>query len=213
MSNQKDLTGKKFGRWTVLKYAGKGSGKWTCKCDCGTIKDVKTANLTHGWSISCGCYREEKCIKAVTTHGQSRTKLYKVWNSMKQRCENSKIKYYKNYGARGICVCEEWKDFSNFYKWAIEHDYYNLKRPTIERINNDGNYCPDNCKWTTFLKQAYNKRISNPSGIRGISWSVKRKAWVAQFWYKGKPYYVGQFKDIEQAKFELLKKRKETIIF
>lgn len=213
MGSRLDLTGKRFGRWTVLKYAGKGICKWTCQCDCGIIKDVKTANLTHGRSVSCGCFKDEQLKKTIVKHGQSQTKLYKVWNSMRQRCENPNLKSYKNYGARGICVCKEWENFDNFYQWATNAGYYKLKRPTIERINNDGNYCPENCKWATPLEQSYNKRTFNSSGIRGISWSMRRKAWVAQFWYKGVSYYVGQFKDIEQAKTELLKKRSEIINF
>ena len=149
-----DLTGKRFGKLVVIKLSENrtngGDLKWLCKCDCGNFKEIIGRSLRHGLTTSCGCKTrkfKDKTIKEVP--------LYAVRATMIARCYNQNNHKYKRYGARGIKVCDEWKkSFLSFYLWAIENGY--KKGLTIDRINNDGNYEPNNCRWTTFKQQANN---------------------------------------------------------
>lgn len=160
MSKINDLTGKKFGRLKVIEYYGSnknGRALWLCKCDCGKTKSVLGNSLLCGLTLSCGCYNKEKAQKRRTKHSLSYSKLYKVWNGMKTRCYNKNFIYYCNYGGRGITICYEWlNDFEIFYKWAISNGYE--EGLTIDRINNDGNYEPNNCRWITRAEQNRNQR-------------------------------------------------------
>lgn len=159
-----DLTGRRFYRWTVLGLAPSEKGKptrWYCQCDCGNIKDVPGSELVRGASKSCGCYKSEKAAAAHWKHGGKGTRLYKVWLSMHNRCRNQNSRTYKYYGGRGITVCEEWHDFNNFAAWAYENGYDpDAKRGvcTIDRINNNGNYEPSNCRWVSMSVQRINQR-------------------------------------------------------
>ena len=159
----RDITGQRFGNLFVEKYIGlrKGKAYWLCKCDCGNITYTMTSNLTSYSVISCGCVQRKKaydiCMKRNITHGFSKKeRLYFIWKSMKQRCLNPHNKEYKNYGGRGISVCKEWNDYTVFKEWALSNGY-NLKL-SIDRIDNNGNYCPENCRWTTKAIQNSNKR-------------------------------------------------------
>ena len=154
-----DLTGQRFGRLVVIKEAGRSSDgrvRWLCKCDCGNYTSTpSTKTLRNGTCRSCGCIERERPNKQ--THGKSNTKLFAVWNAMKQRCYNPNNRSYKNYGGRGITVCQEWKeDFQTFYDWAIANGY--KKGLEIDRIDVNGNYEPDNCRWTTSKKNNNNRR-------------------------------------------------------
>ena len=153
-----DLVGEKFCRWTVISKA-KNKGKntaWNCLCECGTERSVLTYNLTSGKSSSCGCRQKEVASKANTTHGKRNTKLYWVYNSMKQRCYNENCQSYKYYGGKGVHIYKEWlDDFMNFYNWAKDNGY--RKGMSIDRIDPNGNYEPDNCRWVTMEKQQNNK--------------------------------------------------------
>lgn len=166
MAKHVDLVGKKYGRWTVIEYLG--GQKWLCKCECGNTSAVKTGHLNMGASKSCGCLGVERRRQAVVTHGYSQTNLYKVWNSMKQRCGNKNNSGYKDYGGRGISVCKEWADDAKvFCDWAIKNGY--KQGLSIDRINNDGNYEPANCRWTTRKVQVNNQRLhAGISGTRGV---------------------------------------------
>jgi hypothetical protein len=154
-----DLTGKKFGRWTVLEKTKKENDSrayYKCKCDCGTIRNVMVYNLKSGTSLSCGCLKKENNRKNNTTHGESKTKLYKVWAEMKKRCLKKSCSDYENYGGRGITICDEWIDYVNFRNWSLLNGYKdNL---SIDRINNDKGYNPNNCRWATRKEQMNNTR-------------------------------------------------------
>lgn len=154
-----DMTGKKIGRLTVVERAKDKNGKtyWHCKCECGTEKDICASHLSSGKIVSCGCYSSEMLEKHSITHGMSKTRLYDIWSGMKARCYNRKSSCYSNYGSRGIEVCEAWRDdFMNFYDWSMEHGY--SEELSIDRINVNGNYEPNNCRWATKKEQSCNTR-------------------------------------------------------
>ena len=155
-----DLTGQRFGKLTVIKRVEnipRHHARWLCKCDCVNMHIVESHGLRSGDIKSCGCL----LVELHQTHGESKSRLYNVWRAVKQRCSNPNCKEYKWYGARGISVCDEWKNFENFYKWAIEQGYDSeAKRGefTIERIDHEGNYEPSNSKWITIKEKSSKKR-------------------------------------------------------
>lgn len=132
--------------------------KWLCRCSCKEHNEVivEGAQLRNGNTLSCGCIHKEMLIKRNTIHGESCSHIYYIWNSMIKRCTKSDSKVYHLYGARGISVCDEWLDFQTFLKWAKENGYRDGL--SLDRINNNGNYEPNNCRWATNEQQANNKR-------------------------------------------------------
>lgn len=159
-----DLTGQTFGRLTVIAPHDCGERKirYICQCSCGGIKIARADALTSGATKSCGCLKKEQDRANLTAnhfHKQSGTRLYTIWQGMKSRCNNKHDARYHRYGGRGITICDEWaKDFSAFYDWAINNGYSdNL---TIDRIDNDGNYEPINCQWSTAKDQCNNRETN-----------------------------------------------------
>lgn len=172
-----DIIGKRFGKLTVVEYCGmKGDQSlWKCLCDCGNERICQIQYLRTSKNHSCGC------VNPLEKHGMSRSKIYHVWNGMKERCGNPNDKNYHNYGGRGITVCDEWlgeHGFENFYKWAVEAGYDESKsraEQSIDRINVNGNYEPNNCRWATQKEQANNER-------RNIRITYKGKTQTAKQW-------------------------------
>lgn len=168
MSRLIDLTGQRFGKLLVVERAEntlQGQARWRCKCDCGNESIVRGADLRLGNTITCGCGAHERMTKMNYKHGATfrnkTSRLYNVWSGMKQRCNYEKHASYKYYGGRGIRVCKEWDDFEAFKEWAESHGYDNSPKRgecTLDRINVNGNYEPDNCRWVSMKEQAANKR-------------------------------------------------------
>lgn len=155
MSKLIDLTGQKFGRLTALKYIG--NRKWLCKCECGKIASVDTYRLRTGGTKSCGCINKERIVEYNKIHKKKYTDLpydkqhkliYKHWKSMKNRCSRA-------YKEKGIKICQKWLNFENFYKWSIDNNF--KEGLSLDRINNNGNYEPANCRWTDTVTQNRNK--------------------------------------------------------
>ena len=165
------------------------------KCGfCGTEFKANTYDINRGYIKSCGCYNKKRTKESNTKHGLKNTRLYSIWSKLKGRVLNPKNKNYNDYRGRGITICEEWKnDFMSFYNWAMSNGYSD--ELSIDRIDNAGNYCPENCRWTTRTIQARNQRIykNNTSGFKGVSYIKKTGRYNAKIRVNLKRIHLGHF--------------------
>lgn len=167
---------------------------------CGNEFKANTYSINSGHSKSCGCYQKRRVSESHKTHGLGSTRLYNTWSKLKNRVLNPKDKQYNDYGGRGITICDEWKnDFKSFYDWAMKNEYSD--ELSIDRIDNDGNYCPENCRWTTRTIQNRNqrKRRDNTSGYKGVYYYKGRNKYIAQICVNNKNKRLGQFQTAEEG--------------
>jgi hypothetical protein len=200
MSIRKDLTGMRFGNLTVISlsvdipYKKK---KWLCRCDCGEIVEISGSNLVSKNVKGCQKCAHKTVAACLTTHGKSGTKIYIVWNGIKTRCENKRSAAYKDYGGRGIKLCEEWHDFSSFLAWAESHGYTDGMQ--IDRIDVNGDYCPENCRFVSRLENANNKRNNKRITHNGETKTVAEWARFYSVNYKNLCRNLGKGYTLEQA--------------
>ena len=202
MSNKIDMVGYKVGKLTVIsENTDSNNGYyWNCLCECGNITVVSGANLRRKISPtkSCGCIGK-RYDSVNTSHGLSKSRINRIYHNMRARCTNKNHKYYYNYGGRGINICKEWNNFENFAEWAFANGYSdNL---TIERIDVDLGYSPDNCVWIPVSEQKFNRRIpsNNKSGYPGISFDKKYKKYVAKLVHEKKWIHIGTYNTFLEA--------------
>jgi hypothetical protein len=199
MSKRIDLTGNRYGRLTVLHYVEKKSfrPRWLCKCDCGNIKETYGFSLKSGDTQSCGCLAIERTKEVNTIHGDSTNKgihpLYRVWSNMLSRCSNPKVEFYANYGGRGIVVCKEWLNYVPFKEWAMSNGYNSGLE--IDRINNNSNYSPENCRWVTGSINSRNRRSKEGSTSKyiGVGFDKYKNKWKASLKLFGKTKHIGNY--------------------
>lgn len=175
--------GERFGRLTIVKEVEQWHKRrsFLCRCDCGNIKVVNLAKLRSGNTQSCGCYQAESRKLHTKTHGYSKTRIYRIWAGIKERCLNPKNHIFKYYGGRGISVCDEWLEFEPFLKWALKNGYKN--NLTIERKDFNGNYEPSNCTWIPSSEQNGNTRKTIRVNHNGQTKSLKEWSRILGFNY------------------------------
>ncbi len=209
-----DLTGKKYEKLTVLAYHGLhltpgGTVRhlWKCRCDCGAIKIVQGVNLKNGSTKSCGCWKLSKVVEHNTKHGGVHDRLYGIWKSMKRRCNSPKDSHYELYGGRGIKVCDEWNNYENFKEWAYSNGYDETAKfgnCTIDRIDNNGDYSPENCRWVDRITQANNTSRNRYVEFEGQRLTIAEFARVMNIDKNHAWYYVNKFdKEIENGTINL----------
>lgn len=171
------------------------------KCFCGNEFKTQVQNIKGGYTKSCGCWNIKMLKERKSIHNLTNHRLYKIWDGMKQRCNNKNNAHYKDYGERDISVCDEWNNnFLSFYSWALENGYQ--ENLTIDRENNNLGYFPDNCRWVEKTTQSRNTRVihkHNKSGYRGVSFNTKKSKWLSQIMINNKNTFIGYFNDILDA--------------
>ena len=199
MRHYESAVGKKYNRLTVLSEFRKDNQVWVhCLCDCGNTKDILRRVVTSGRTKSCGCYAKEVSRKRVYKHGLSESRLQRIYSSMMHRCYRLKDDSYSYYGGRGIVVCEEWKnDRATFFKWAMGNGYSD--KLTIDRIDSNGNYEPNNCRWVTYKEQQRNK--NNNRYLKYDGRIQAASAWAEEYNISNETLYqrLGRGWSIEKA--------------
>lgn len=204
-----DLTGQKFNRWLVIKRAennNQNKPTWFCRCKCGTERNVSASSIRMGITKSCGCLQKENLQKMSKTHGKSKYPEYTVWLNIIARCYNEKSDYYHDYGGRGISLCDIWRnDFSLFYK---DMGARPSSKHSIDRIDVNGNYEPNNCRWATATEQGWNKRVprNNKVGVSGVHWYKSTNRWRVTITVNKKHISLGYYVNLDEA----IKVRKEA---
>ena len=209
----KNIKGERYGRLEVIEHIGTRRGKalWKCKCDCGNYADVTGDSLRQGKTKSCGCLGDDNRRKintrnryGATKHNQckegKKSRIYRIYDAMHQRCYNEKNGAYKHYGGRGIVICDEWKNnFESFFQWSLKNGYSDDL--SIDRIDNDGNYEPSNCRWADMTLQGLNRGIqdNNTSGHKGVSLIKKTGKYRAYIKIKGKQIHLGHYDYLQDA--------------
>lgn len=197
------VEGQIFNRWTIIREvdANGSSRRFLCKCDCGSISVVSINHLRNNRSKSCGCLHKEIASKSSTTHGKSDSKIYSLYHGIKKRCYNPKSIGFKYWGGKGIKMCDVWlESFKVFEEWALSHGYE--EGLSIERIDNDKDYCEENCIFIPRCEQPLNqsKREDNTSGYTGVYISgVHNNVFKAQIDHNKKTYRIGTFDNIRSA--------------
>lgn len=195
MAKSKDITGQKFGKLTALYrlHNTKGCTKWLGICDCGNLKEVYLSNLTRGNTTSCGCIWKQ----SIMSHGLTHSRLYHIYDNIFARCYRQSHRSYKYYGGRGITICDEWlNDKENFFKWAINNGYKDDL--TIDRIDVNGNYEPNNCRWVDVATQNRNYRRNINITIDGVKYCLKDLCKLYNLNYKNTLYAYHHGKDIHK---------------
>lgn len=215
MAKAKDLVGQRFGRLMVLYDTGERRNRevvWHCQCDCGNELDIRSKSLVSAHTTSCGCYRRQRVAEVNTVHGMTRGKkfhpIYQAWCDMLQRCENPNVKCFRNYGLRGIKVCDEWHKFIPFCDWALASGWQ--KKLQLDRINNNGNYEPGNCRWVTPQENSRNRRSNRMITFAGktqclVAWADETGIEYCALWVRINRYRW----PIERALTESVKPRKK----
>lgn len=186
----KDMTGQRFGRLVVIERATEKRRQgvyWHCRCDCGNEIDVLGTSLRCGDTKSCGCLHRETVSTMMSTHGLSKTRLYRVWAGIKNRCYNPHAENYKYYGANGITMCDEWRNsFESFRDWAVNNGYdehASSQQCTIDRINTALGYSPDNCRWVDHVTQCNNQTSNKLFTYNGATHTMAEWAKIFQIKY------------------------------
>lgn len=191
--------GDKINRLTVIgkSFIKNGRAYTPCKCDCGTVKQVREDALKSGERFSCGCFRLERLRETIATHGKMGTKSYGTWEGMLQRCNNPNSVGYLDYGGRGITICKRWLSFEDFFTDMGERP----EGTSLDRIDVNGNYCKENCRWADASVQGFNQRKSsnNTSGRTGVSWNKQKLKWDAYIMKDRKKINLGRFEKKEDA--------------
>lgn len=177
-----DISGQRCGRLTAIEYTGRktkpgGNAIWLFRCDCGNYVERPRSMLKYSKTPSCGCYVRERMGNLNKTHGGRNDRLYLVWMDMRRRCSDKKDKNYFRYGGRGITVCDEWQDYAVFKQWAMSSGYDPTAKHlvcTIDRIDTNGNYCPENCRWVDAKAQNNNRRTNKLIDYRGKTQTLKQ---------------------------------------
>lgn len=199
-----DITGKRFNRLLVNSRA-ENRGKrvwWNCLCDCGIEVQIRADSLKSGHAKSCGCWNNEALKNRASNHGLSQSTEYKIYYAMQQRCYGESFHQYSDYGGRGIEVCDRWMEdapqgFMNF----LEDMGKKPEGKSLDRVNVDADYSPENCKWTDYSTQVFNqrRRNKNTSGRTGVDWNVRLNKWQVRIRRDNVQHYLGLYSDFSQA--------------